>query len=122
MTTIRYKLSAYIKHLYKEAITSGYPLQRPIFVHYEDDELAYDLQYEYLFGQDMFIKPVIEPLKNKQEVRLPKDNWIHLWSGKSYQGSSIITVECPIGYPPVFYRKDSSFVELFEDITKTYGF
>jgi alpha-glucosidase len=51
---------------------------------------------------------------------LPDDLWVHLWTGTIYQGGQLISVACPIGYPPVFYRQNSTFKGLFEKITKNY--
>lgn len=120
MTHIRYDLKPYIEYLFDEAVSKGYPVQRPVFIHYEDEMAAYDLQYEYLFGPDIYIKPVVQPNQHVQELILPLDDWIHLWSGTLYQGGKTISVECPIGYPPVFYRLKSKFKELFEKITENY--
>lgn len=120
MTHIRVDLKPYIHHLYEEAVTKGYPVQRPLFIHYEDDETSYNLQYEYLFGSDIYIKPVVQPNQRAQELYLPKDEWIHLWTGDHYEGGQTVTVLCPIGYPPVFYRKNSRFKKLFQDITQKY--
>jgi alpha-glucosidase len=91
-------------------------------MHYEDDESLYDLQYEYLFGPDILIKPVVQPNQKAQEMYLPKDEWIHLWSGETYGGGQIVSILSPIGYPPVFYRKKSKFIKLFESITEKYHF
>jgi len=120
MTHIRLALKPYIKHLFHEATLLGFPVQRPLFFHYEDDEQAYELQYQYLFGKDMMIKPVVSESQSSMNVYLPHDEWVHIWTGKHYQGGQEVTVDCPVGYPPVFYRKKSSFSFIFELITKTY--
>jgi len=121
MTSIKVALKPYMLHLVDEATDYGYPLQRPIFMHYPNDLKTYDLQYEYLFGSDVMIKPVVKPGQVSQDVYLPDDQWIHLWTGKSYIGNQTVSVSCPIGYPPVFYRKDSKFGKLFESITYEYS-
>jgi sulfoquinovosidase len=121
MTSIKVALKPYMLHLVDEATDYGYPLQRPIFMHYPNDLKTYDLQYEYLFGSDVMIKPVVKPGQVSQDVYLPDDQWIHLWTGKSYIGNQTVSVSCPIGYPPVFYRKDSKFRKLFESITYEYS-
>lgn len=120
MTNIRVDLKPYIKTLVKEGSTKGYPVQRPMFMHYEDDAMAYDLQYQYLFGADILVKPVVNKGQMIQEIYLPEDRWVHIWTGKEYRGKRIVEVECPVGFPPVFYRKDSPFKELFVGITKKY--
>ncbi len=48
----------------------------------------------------------------EMEVYLPKDKWVHFWTGKNYTGGKV-TVPCKIGYPPVFYRKISKFSDVF---------
>lgn len=120
MTKIRTDLKPYINTLYDDASTKGYPVQRPLFFHYENDEMSYELQYEYLFGEDILVAPVIAEGKTIQDVYLPQDEWVHLWTGDIYDQAGIINVECPIGYPPVFYRKGSPYQSLFESITEKY--
>lgn len=113
-------LSPYTKDLVKENSESGIPVQRPLFIHYEEDKKAYDIQYEYLFGRDVLVAPVYLENQNKWNVYLPEDKWIHLWTGKEYNGGEI-EVEAKIGYTPAFYRKGSSYEEIFKSITEKYG-
>ena len=68
-----------------------------------------------MLGPDLLIAPVIAPNKDKWNIYLPKDDWIHLWSNSEYSGGWI-TVDAPIGKPPVFYRKASKFKDLFKSI------
>ncbi|MDY7028296.1 MAG: hypothetical protein SVR04_08375, partial [Spirochaetota bacterium] len=53
--------------------------------------------------------------KTKRRLYLPDDAWIHLWSGREMK-PGYCTVEAPVGSPPVFYRRDSEFADLFEKI------
>lgn len=116
MTTVYTTLAPYTKTLVKENADRGIPVQRPLFMHYEQDQKAYDIQYQYLYGQDLLVAPVHQELQTKWDVYLPEDDWVHLWSGKEYQGGEV-SVEAPIGYPPVFYRKSSEWKALFEKIS-----
>ena len=113
-------LAPYTKALVKENSLTGLPVQRPLFVHYEEDEKAYDIQYQYLLGRDMLVAPVYREDVHEWEVYLPSDNWVHLWTGKEYKGGNV-TVSAEMGYTPAFYRKDSSFADIFEEIRKKYG-
>ncbi len=119
-TNLRSDLKPYIKNLYMEASKFGYPVQRPLFMHYEDDELTYDMQYAYLFGEDMLVEPVLNEGQTLKDIYLPNDTWVHLWTGKVYEGNRKITVEAEMGYIPVFYRKDSKYFDLFSEITEKY--
>jgi len=40
---------------------------------------------------------------------------VHVWSGKKYNGGWI-KVDAPLGQPPVFYRENSQFKNIFEAI------
>lgn len=119
MTSIRKDLKPYISSLFDEASNKGYPVQRPLFMHYENDNLGYDMQYEYLFGKDVLVCPVVNQGQDLQKVYLPEDEWVHLWTNTEYSRGTV-TVNAPIGYPPVFYRKNSSFKKLFKEITDKY--
>ena len=44
---------------------------RPLFLHYPDDPKAYEQYYEYMFGDDLLVAPVLEPGVDTWEVYLP---------------------------------------------------
>jgi sulfoquinovosidase len=115
MTKIHKALKPYIRQLVEEGSKKGIPMQRPLFLHYEEDKMAYSLCYEYLFGPDILVAPVYKSNVQELEVYLPEDHWIHFWTGKSYEGGSY-RIEAPIGYPAVFYRKESLHAPLFEQV------
>ncbi len=120
LTKIYTMLAPYTKSLVKINAASGLPVQRPLFLHYEKDEKTYDIQTEYLFGEDMLIAPVYLADVKEWEAYLPDDQWVHLWTGKEYQGGTV-TVKAEIGFTPAFYKKNSKFASLFESIQKQYG-
>ncbi|MGI8315965.1 alpha-glucosidase [Halobacillus mangrovi] len=115
MTNIHVELSPYLKELVKVNAEKGIPVQRPLFMEYKDDSKTYDIQYQYMLGEDLLVAPVYEEAKEAWTVYLPEDDWVHLWSGAEYQGGTV-EVEAPIGEPPVFYRKASKYYDLFSNI------
>lgn len=113
-------LAPYTKTLVAENAAKGTPVQRPLFLHYEEDAESYTEQFEYLYGSELLVAPVWQADKADWEVYLPSDGWVHLWTGAEY-GHGRHTVPAPLGDPPVFYRKDSAWSELFEGIRAKYG-
>ncbi len=112
-------LAPYTKHFVKENAEKGTPVQRALFLHYEE-ERAYTEQFEYLYGRDLLVAPVWQADQEEWQVYLPEEEWVHLWSGTAYQGG-IYKIPAPLGQIPVFYRRDSQWAGLFEEIRAKYG-
>ena len=115
LVDIHIALAPLLRALVKENADQGIPVQRPLFLHHEDDSRCYSEQFEYLLGEDVLVAPVWQANQSVRTVYLPKGEWIHLWTGKAWpQGDH--TIPAPLGDTPVFYRKDSRWAELMEDI------
>lgn len=115
MTKVHAALKPYLEHCKDEYHNNGLPLMRHLYIHYPDDTTVHSLKYEYLLGRDLLIAPVYKPRRKKWKVYLPKDRWVHVWTGKEYTGGWV-KVTVPLGQPPVFYRKESNFKDLFLSI------
>ena len=120
ITGIYTMITPLIKELVKENAEKGTPVQRPLFMHYDSDDRCYTEQFEYLLGPDVLVAPVYEEGKTTREVYLPDEGFIHLWSGKEY-GKGICTVDAELGNTPVFYKKNSTVKDLFEQVRKEFG-
>ena len=115
LTRIHVALTPYLKDLVEENAVRGIPVQRPLFFHYENDPQTYQIQTEYLLGEDLLVAPVYLSGKDEWEAYLPEDEWVHLWSGREYRKGKI-KVAAKMGEIPVFYRKASRYRTLFENI------
>ena len=105
MSKIHSMLKPYLKEAVKQNAESGVGVVRPLFFHYDEKE-AYEEAYEYLLGREILVAPVLKQGAKKRNVYLPSDEWIHLESGKIYQGGNY-EVDAPIGQIPVFVRKNA---------------
>jgi sulfoquinovosidase len=114
MTKVYVHLAPYLKSLVAEASSRGLPVQRPLFLHFEDDPRTYAVQDAYLYGPDLLVAPVWRAGKTEWSTYLPEGaEWVHAWSGRTFAGGQDATVAVPFGEPPVFYRAASGFAELF---------
>ncbi|GAA4162400.1 alpha-glucosidase [Shinella granuli] len=117
MTAIYVHLAPYLKVLSAEAAETGLPVQRPFFLHHEDDRATYAIQDAYLYGADLLVAPVWRAGETERTVYLPKGaRWVHVWSGAAHEGGREVTVAAPLGQPPVFYRAGAAHEKLFADI------
>ncbi len=108
-------LAPYVRHLVAEAQASGLPAQRALFLHHPGDRETFTIQDQFLYGADVMVAPVIEAGAVMRRVYLPQGEWRHLWSGKPY-APGWHDVPAPLGQPPVFYRPESAFADLFAEI------
>ncbi|MBY0343531.1 MAG: alpha-glucosidase, partial [Sphingomonadales bacterium] len=108
-------LAPYVQHLVAEAQATGLPAQRALFLPYPDDREAFTIQDQYLYGADLMVAPVIAEGGAARRVYLPAGQWRHLWSGADY-APGWHTIAAPIGQPPVFFRPESAFADLFRSI------
>jgi sulfoquinovosidase len=108
-------LTPYVHQLVAEAQATGLPAQRALFLHYPQDSETFTIQDQFLYGEDMMVAPVIEAGAEMRKVYLPQSEWRHVWSGQHY-GPGWHHIPAPMGEPPVFYRPQSAFAELFRSL------
>jgi len=126
LVDIHSQISEYMGSVMQEAYTLGYPAMRSICFEYDifsADECE-DMKYQFMLGTDLIVAPVIEPKVESWEVTLPKGNWIHLWSSQKFIVDRMLKgqkIDAKVGHPPVFYREESNFSTVFQDIRKNYA-
>jgi alpha-D-xyloside xylohydrolase len=70
----KYKLMPYIYAQAKVASEKGLPMMRALFVEFPEDPGAWQIENEYLLGQDLLVAPIFETGSNERNVYLPKGN------------------------------------------------
>ncbi|KAK7070085.1 hypothetical protein SK128_004084 [Halocaridina rubra] len=122
LTQIHARLLPYAKDIVQQSSNQGIPVQRPLFLQYEGDVGSWDIMYQYLYGPDLLVAPVTDKMMDVWPVYIPGgDQWIHLWEGTEVTGPQTVVVNTTIGYPPVFYKKDSPWATLFLEIGQEFG-
>ncbi len=112
-------LAPLFARLADEAVATGWPVQRALFLHFPDDAATYACQTQFLLGPDLLVAPVIEAGAQVWPVYLPEGcDWVHLWSGMTRMGGQTVTVASPIGEPPLFARVGSGDAELLAGIAR----
>jgi alpha-glucosidase len=119
MTRIFVLLGPYHREIGQHYVRTGLPPMRHPCLHDPTDETLHSLRYQYLYGPDLMVAPVVKPGHKTWRVYLPKDSWIHLWTGRAYK-SGWHKVPSPVGHPPVFYRETSPFRALFDSLRKAH--
>lgn len=117
LTRMHTALLPYLRECVRENAEEGMPVMRPLFMAEPECAEAYKRElYSYMLGGDMVVCPVVEQGAFTRSVWLPAGEWVHLWSGETFARGSH-TVGAPMGEPPVFYRAESKYAELFREIS-----
>ncbi len=122
---LRYRLLPYIYSTAGDCTQNSGTMMRALVMDYAADKKASRLNDEYLFGRNLLVKPVTEPLytyKDKEkkghtiypdvrkaaapvDVYLPRGNkWYDFWDNSLYEGGQNIQRPCPIDVMPVFVK------------------
>jgi alpha-glucosidase (family GH31 glycosyl hydrolase) len=74
-----------------------------------NDEQAWSIWDEYLYGDDYLVAPVLEKGAREREVYLPEGRWIDYWNPDDapVEGPTTVTVETPLYKTPIFLRAES---------------
>lgn len=104
---LRYKFIPYIYDLIKNEEKDGLPVIRPLFIHYENDSNTYNLNDQYLAGENIMVAPVVGQGEQNRKVYLPEGTWIDYWTGEEYNGKQFIIKSAPADVLPMFIKQGS---------------
>ena len=107
---LRERLKPYLTAVMNKAHEKGTPPMRPLFYDFPSDKRCWDVEDEYMFGDDLLICPITELGKRQREVYFPEGEiWVDPYTFKEYTGGVTFTVDAPLERIPVFVRQASGF-------------
>ena len=125
---LRYRLLPYIYSLNGAVVQEDGCMMRPLVMDFATDRKAILLDNEYLFGKQILVRPVTEPLYTKKvegnkgvttvpdvakasapvKVYLPKGTkWIDFWTNESVEGGQELQRACPVDILPLYIKAGS---------------
>ena len=105
---MRERLRPYLHTQLDKASSDGLPAMRPLFLDFPDDEQAWLTEDQLMFGPDLLVAPVLEAGARYRSVYLPVGaQWTHVWSGRVYDGGTVIEEYAPLDEIPVYLRDDA---------------
>ena len=79
LTRIFTTLKNYTKAAVRQNAVEHIPVMRPLFLMFEDDAESFSQDYEYMFGEDLLVAPVLEPGLDAWTVYLPgPETWVNM--------------------------------------------
>jgi alpha-D-xyloside xylohydrolase len=101
---LRYQMLPY---LYSEAAAvtkHGSTLLRPLVMDFADDAKALKQNYEFMFGHEMLVAPVVTPSTERMNIYLPHTahGWFSFWTGERVPGGVSLMTDAKVDEIPVF--------------------
>ena len=103
---VRYRLISYLYSYAEVACRTGLPIVRPLLLEYPDDPATYNLDTQYLLGEELLVAPVFTE-SGDVDVYLPEGEWVDFWSGERYAGGQTLHRTAALDEMPVFVRAGS---------------
>lgn len=95
-------LAADFQALAQEASGTSAPILRHLMLVFPNDAQSRTVDDQFMIGEQLLVAPVVEEGATTRQVYLPPGSWFHVWTGEEHAGGTTVTVEAPIGSPPVF--------------------
>ena len=100
LMALRHQLMPYIWQEAQYAAQTGQPMMRALHLLTPNAS-----PYDYLFGRDLLVAPVVQPGVTSWQVYLPEGQWRWLWSADMFEGGREVTVDTPLDRIPAFVRE-----------------
>ncbi len=104
---IRESMRDYSRSLMKEAHEKGTPVMRTLFYEFPEDERAWEIEDEYMYGDRFLVAPVFSSGTVSRSVYLPAGaRWRNVSTGEEYEGGLTVETPAPLHVIPVYERTD----------------
>lgn len=80
---------------------------RPLVLNYPQDRETWNLNDQYLVGDNILVAPIVNQGATKRMVYLPAGEWVDFWNNTEYAGQRYVMVDAPLDTLPLFVRKDT---------------
>jgi len=88
------------------AHTEGLPPMRPLFLNFPADETCWEIDDQFLLGDDLLVAPVVVAGATERRVYLPAGaRWLDAWTGTAQPGGQWLTAAAPLDRIPVYVRE-----------------
>ncbi len=101
---LRYELLPFLYTTLEEAHRTGVPVFRPLLLNYQNDANTYNIDDQFMIGEDLLVAPIMKPDVTRRLVYLPAGTWYDYWTNKKLTGPTTISVEAPLETVPMFVR------------------
>jgi len=103
---LRYQLLPYLWQSVHNSLRHGWPVLRPLAMHFPDDPIAAGIDGQFLLGEDLLVAPVFDdgPGPSRHRIYVPDGVWTDLLTAERFQGPAFHVRSIPLERMPVLVR------------------
>jgi alpha-glucosidase (family GH31 glycosyl hydrolase) len=141
LARLRTQLFPYVWTASQEYQRTGLPIMRHLALAYPDQAVAWGRgdgatvaasRFEFMFGDDLLVAPVVDMGTTERDVWLPPGRWVDFWDAVTYDpfggsydsdaaqqvidGGRVIHVRSPLGRTPLFVKAGTCLPMLPADV------
>ncbi|KGP71552.1 glycoside hydrolase family 31 protein [Pontibacillus yanchengensis] len=102
---LRYQWLPQLYMLFQNAHETGSPVMRPLFLEYPGDTKTYNLNDQFMIGDNVVIAPIMQPEVTDRAVYLPEGDWVDYFTGEQYKGSTYHLIHAELDTLPIFVKQ-----------------
>ena len=112
------RLGPYLRGMALDAVESGVPLMRHLYLTHPTDAEILDIDDQYYLGDGLMVAPVVERDVEMRAVYFPADVFVSWWDGRVIRGPGWFNVDAPLDRVPLFIA-DGGIVPLLDQSIET---
>lgn len=108
---MRYRWMPQLYTLFYIASKEGLPVMRPLFMEYPNDPKTYDLNDQFMIGDNVIIAPILSPSVTDRAVYLPSGEWVEYSTGETFNGGKTHLIHAELDHMPIFVKKGTAVMQ-----------
>ncbi|GGB32561.1 alpha-glucosidase [Lentibacillus populi] len=108
---MRYEWMPQLYSLFYQASKTGIPVMRPLMLEFPDDEKTYNLNDQFMIGDNVIVAPILAPSITDRAVYLPEGEWVELFTDVTYEGKLTHLIHAELDHMPIFVKRGSALMQ-----------
>jgi alpha-D-xyloside xylohydrolase len=92
-----------IYRLWQEALATGIPITRPLWLEYPNDLEAGRQDQQFMLGPNVLVAPVVSPNSDGRDVYFPRGCWQHPETKETILGPQTQFIQAAVDELPYFF-------------------
>ncbi|WP_430790827.1 glycoside hydrolase family 31 protein [Virgibacillus flavescens] len=108
---MRYEWMPQLYSLFYQASETGLPIMRPLLMEFPKDTKTYNLNDQFMIGDNVIVAPILAPGATDRAVYLPEGQWVDFANETVYPGNQVHLVHAELSELPIFVKKGTALLQ-----------